>query len=769
MFLSVAAIQGLLFIALFSILLVLSTGTARKALVEAAAGGAKARATRVALTLSRGIVSCGSLVSDLGALRSSGRLDRGLPVLLFESALRREPSVFAYWAIYDKGAWDGRDAALADDPVFAPTGAYVPWAYREEGGIKSQAGMEGDEDVEGYYGEFYTVPFASGRPYLSEPYAEEVEEGKFVLMSTYAEPLFDAAGRKLGVAGCDLSLDSLTALVQASASGTEAASGKAGAGLAYSALLSPEGFVLAHSSDPELVGKSFFGATAADEASAEAPAEAGGAAGEAGSAGAKDAGSAAGALAEDAAAVMKAIASGSEELWRRKVPGSKASLLFVAEPVVLSAGLPPWILLECVPENLVLEEGERMRAVMAIFLALGLVTMGFGTFAIATRISRPIVRLTEAFSRMEEGDLTLRAPVASRDEVGNLAKGFNLFAVRLSALMGSFRRSAEELDAAGRRVAEAADRTRDSLGAIRGGMDQAQAEVHTQVVSVAQTTKAAEGIASRIGDLRAAVDRQNDALAAAAALVERTIAQLGEIARKSESINDEMGALEGAGGEGKARLEAVKTAVREAAERSADLLAANKVVADVAARTNLLAMNAAIEAAHAGEAGAGFAVVAAEIRGLAENTHGQSKSIASRVAEIRAAVARVSDSATEAGASFDEIIGRIRQVAGLEGQAREALFEERDGGGRVLEAIAETREAAGLVEAASAEMGRSGEEVSLAMARLAEASEGVAASARVVSGRVAEIEASADEERSIASENLRIAAGFREEVSRFKI
>jgi len=759
MFLSVAAIQGLLFIALFSILLVLSTGTARKALVEAAAGGAKARATRVALTLSRGIVSCGSLVSDLGALRSSGRLDRGLPVLLFESALRREPSVFAYWAIYDKGAWDGRDAALADDPVFAPTGAYVPWAYREEGGIKSQAGMEGDEDVEGYYGEFYTVPFASGRPYLSEPYAEEVEEGKFVLMSTYAEPLFDAAGRKLGVAGCDLSLDSLTALVQASASGTEAASGKAGAGLAYSALLSPEGFVLAHSSDPELVGKSFF----------EATAEAGGAAGEAGSAGAKDAGSAAGALAEDAAAVMKAIASGSEELWRRKVPGSKASLLFVAEPVVLSAGLPPWILLECVPENLVLEEGERMRAVMAIFLALGLVTMGFGTFAIATRISRPIVRLTEAFSRMEEGDLTLRAPVASRDEVGNLAKGFNLFAVRLAALMGSFRRSAEELDAAGRRVAEAADRTRDSLGAIRGGMDQAQAEVHTQVVSVAQTTKAAEGIASRIGDLRAAVDRQNDALAAAAGLVERTIAQLGEIARKSSSIGDEMGALEGAGGEGKARLEAVKTAVRDAAERSADLLAANKVVADVAARTNLLAMNAAIEAAHAGEAGAGFAVVAAEIRGLAENTHGQSKSIASRVAEIRAAVARVSDSATEAGASFDEIIGRIRQVAGLEGQAREALFEERDGGGRVLEAIAETREAAGLVEAASAEMGRSGEEVRLAMARLAEASEGVAASARVVSGRVAEIEASADEERSIASENLRIAAGFREEVSRFKI
>ena len=761
MFLSVAAIQGLLFIALFSILLVLSTGTARKALVEAAAGGAKARATRVALTLSRGIVSCGSLVSDLGALRSSGRLDRGLPVLLFESALRREPSVFAYWAIYDKGAWDGRDAALADDPVFAPTGAYVPWAYREEGGIKSQAGMEGDEDVEGYYGEFYTVPFASGRPYLSEPYAEEVEEGKFVLMSTYAEPLFDAAGRKLGVAGCDLSLDSLTALVQASASGTEAASGKAGAGLAYSALLSPEGFVLAHSSDPELVGKSFFEATAAEEASAKA----GGAAGEAGSAG----GAGETARAQDEAAVKKAIASGNEELWRRKVPGSKASLLFVAEPVVLAAGLPPWILLECVPENLVLEEGERMRAVMAIFLALGLVAMGFGTFAIATRISRPIVRLTEAFSRMEEGDLTLRAPVASRDEVGNLAKGFNLFAVRLSALMGSFRRSAEELDAAGRRVAEAADRTRDSLGAIRGGMDQAQAEVHTQVVSVAQTTKAAEGIASRIGDLRAAVDRQNDALAAAAALVERTIAQLGEIARKSESINDEMGALEGAGGEGKARLEAVKTAVREAAERSADLLAANKVVADVAARTNLLAMNAAIEAAHAGEAGAGFAVVAAEIRGLAENTHGQSKSIASRVAEIRAAVARVSDSATEAGASFDEIIGRIRQVAGLEGQAREALFEERDGGGRVLEAIAETREAAGLVETASAEMGRSGEEVRLAMARLAEASEGVAASARVVSGRVAEIEASADEERSIASENLRIAAGFREEVSRFKI
>ena len=751
MFLQVAAIQGLLSIALFSVLLVLSTGTARNALVQAAESGAKARATKVSLTLSRGIVSCGGLVSDLGALRSSGRLDRGLPVLLFESALRREPSVFAYWAVYDKGAWDGRDAVLADDPEFAPAGAYVPWAYREEGGIKSQAGMEGDEDVEGYYGEFFTIPFASGRPYLSEPYSEEVEEGEFVLMSTYAEPLFDAAGRKLGVAGCDLSLESLTALVRDSAAATEAAPGKA-AGLAYSALLSPEGFVLAHSSRPELVGKSFFEAAEGD-----------------GDGRAEGAGGAVGARDEDAAAIRKAIASGNEELWRRKVPGSKASLLFVAEPVVLAAGLPPWILLECVPENLVLEEGERMRAVMALFLALGLVAMGFGIFAIATRISRPIVRLTEAFSRMEEGDLTMRAPVASRDEVGNLAKGFNLFAVRLSALMGSFRRSAEELDAAGRRVAEASDRTRDSLGAIRKGMDQSQAEVHTQVVSVAQTTKAAEGIALRIGDLRAAVDRQNDALAAAAGLVERTIAQLGEIARKSSSIGDEMGALEGAGGEGKARLEAVKTAVREAAERSADLLAANKVVADVAARTNLLAMNAAIEAAHAGEAGAGFAVVAAEIRGLAENTHGQSKSIASRVSEIRAAVARVSDSATEAGASFDEIIGRIRQVAGLEGQAREALFEERDGGGRVLEAIAETREAAGLVEAASAEMGRSGEEVRLAMARLAEASEGVAASARVVSDRVAEIEASADEERSIASENLRIAAGFREEVSRFKI
>jgi len=142
------------------------------------------------------------------------------------------------------------------------------------------------------------------------------------------------------------------------------------------------------------------------------------------------------------------------------------------------------------------------------------------------------------------------------------------------------------------------------------------------------------------------------------------------------------------------------------AERSEKLSEANAIVAGIAARTNLLAMNAAIEAAHAGESGRGFAVVADEIRNLAENAARQSKEIRRDIDGIRQSIEAAVASSDAARNAFAGVVKLLDRVEGLEREIMASLDEQREGSRLALEGLSSINEVTARVQSGSVELSK---------------------------------------------------------------
>jgi methyl-accepting chemotaxis protein len=124
----------------------------------------------------------------------------------------------------------------------------------------------------------------------------------------------------------------------------------------------------------------------------------------------------------------------------------------------------------------------------------------------------------------------------------------------------------------------------------------------------------------------------------------------------------------------------------------------------IASQTNLLSMNAAIEAAHAGEAGKGFSVVAEEIRKLAESSSAQSKTISAVLKKIKGSIDKVSESTGNTLVRFEVIDSDVKTVSEQEENIRDAMEEQNEGSKNILDAVGNLNEITMKVKAESEEM-----------------------------------------------------------------
>jgi methyl-accepting chemotaxis protein len=726
-FISITASQVLLFGLAFAFLVSRSGDALKTALLDAGRAKAGKEATAIAQRLDLAAVTAKDLLSVTRTLRAAGSLDRKYLPALFADVLKDEKDFFAIWAVYAANGWDGRDAALARDPQYAPKGAYVPWAFREGDAIKVFAGTNGKPNDDDYSADYYKIPVESGKSLFLEPYTDKTESGAEILMTTFAEPVLDASGAARGAMGVDISLDFLGSLI----------SGNVSYDGSYARLLSSGLRILADQRDPGLAGKALS--------------ELGG-----------------GGWGKDA---IDRLASVVETGWGGELPtldGGK-DVVRILEPLRLEGDSKPWVYVLTVPSTVLYQDIRKMIVGMVAAFAFALAATGAGVFIVTSRLTKPLAVLSGAFARMEEGDLGVRVPVLkARDEVGALSLAFNLFVVRMDALVDGIRRSATDIARSSSALASSIERSggfaADIKGAIRGTLD----DLGAQEAAFAGSKAGTASILEAISELDSSIGLQTTSINDAAASVEEMVGNVQSIARGSETISTEIKGLDGSGAAGRERLAAVLDAIAGVVERSADLSEANGIIDSVASRTNLLAMNAAIEAAHAGEAGKGFAVVAQEIRVLAENAHEQSKAIKASVVGIRAAIGAASSSSALAREAFDDIAGRIERVARLESEAYASLEEQRSGGELVLKALAGMRETSRRVEASGGSMAAAGQGVEEAMASLAAATARVAERAGEIATCAERIEGSGAEALGLSKENEESVTTLREEVSHFK-
>jgi methyl-accepting chemotaxis protein len=247
------------------------------------------------------------------------------------------------------------------------------------------------------------------------------------------------------------------------------------------------------------------------------------------------------------------------------------------------------------------------------------------------------------------------------------------------------------------------------------------------------------------------------------------VANVISVTRNVERMGAEYLKLIDSAGNGRTMLDKTMGDVKRIAERSERLRDANALIASIAAQTNLLAMNAAIEAAHAGSAGLGFAVVADEIRKLAENAARQSKAIAIDVREISGAITDVVGSSDATASSFATVVGQIEQLHALEEEIKLAMTEQSAGSSQVLDSLNLINEITAEVRRGAEEMREGTDAVLGEMNRLLNASVEIESSMTEIAQGANEVSKASNAVADLAVKNRDGISAVAERMGRFKV
>ncbi|MBS4099085.1 MAG: methyl-accepting chemotaxis protein [Sulfuricella sp.] len=354
----------------------------------------------------------------------------------------------------------------------------------------------------------------------------------------------------------------------------------------------------------------------------------------------------------------------------------------------------------------------RMISIASIIggLAIGLLV----AWSIIRSIATPLNQMRATIGEVEQhGDFTLRIPVISDDEVGQTAKSFNHLMAALQQSLGEVLDSiarvsgaAKNLSDSSRQVAHSSEAQSESTSSMAAAVEQMTVSIN----HVSGSAQEAVAISRKSGSLSS---EGRDIINKAAA----------EMARLADTVRNTSGVIE------------------ELGQHSNQISSIVQVIKDVADQTNLLALNAAIEAARAGEQGRGFAVVADEVRKLAERTTKATE-------EITQMIGNMQHSAQTAVSTMGSAVEQVNSGVALANQAGASIIQIKDGADRVV----------GVVD-----------DISAALAEQSSASNEIAGQVEKVAQMTEENSATAHETSDAAANLQELANAMRSAVGRFRI
>jgi len=428
-----------------------------------------------------------------------------------------------------------------------------------------------------------------------------------------------------------------------------------------------------------------------------------------------------------------------------------------------------WILVENVEKSEVIAPVIRIRNIMLI---IGLIcgTAGIIVAIFAGRsITKPLTSMTKIVKHTGSGDLTKRVNIKSKDEIGELANGFNTMLDNIKTLITTIKQESERLSGIGDTLTGSSSKTAAAVREITNNIQSIQNLAVNQSASVTQTNATMEQISGNIQKLNDHVYHQTQSVSQSSSAVEEMLANIQSVTQTLFKNTDKVNELTDASGVGRDGLQTVVSDVKEIAKESEGLLQINSVIQNIASQTNLLSMNAAIEAAHAGDTGRGFAVVADEIRKLAESSSSQSKTIVSVLKKMKGSIDKISQSTGSALESFEAIEGGIMTVSDQEGNIRGAMEEQSQGSKQILDAIGQLNEITQQVKNSSVEMLEGAKEIISEGRNLEKATGEITGGMAEMAASAEQINTAVDEVNSISGQNKEIIDNLVVAVSKFKV
>ncbi len=239
-----------------------------------------------------------------------------------------------------------------------------------------------------------------------------------------------------------------------------------------------------------------------------------------------------------------------------------------------------------------------------------------------------------------------------------------------------------------------------------------------QAGSVTQTDETVKTILETLTTLDSYIDIQSNRVIQSSSSIETMITNVRAVTKMLEESNAVIQEAHKLTVQGKTGVKNSNEVAAEIAKRSGDLLEAGEVIQNVASQTNLLAMNAAIEAAHAGESGKGFAVVADEIRKLAEESNIQGKKIAAVIKESLQIIQKLTDAGSITEKTFEQMYALVSKISEQESRILEAMQQQETGSKKIITAIADINGITNDIKTKSEEMSNNGRQTAKEMKNL---------------------------------------------------